>query len=97
MASMKRWEPYRSPGQGWQKNNSKNKNRNFEEIFFQIFFSHGEKENFEEYSLILEYAELSFPILNNYSAKKRRPYPRATVVGSKDRISYFILINMAME
>jgi hypothetical protein len=36
---------------------------------------HGEKENFEGYSLILEYAELSFPILNNYLAKKRRPYP----------------------
>jgi hypothetical protein len=29
---------------------------------------HGEKENFEEYSLILEFAELSFPSLNNYSA-----------------------------
>jgi hypothetical protein len=58
MASMKRWEPYRSPGQGWQKNNSKNKNRNFEEIFFQKkVFLHGEKENFEEYSLILEYAD----------------------------------------
>jgi hypothetical protein len=50
-------------------------------LFFQnLFFSHGEKENFEEYSLILEYAELSFPTLNNYSTEKRRPCPRAMVV-----------------
>jgi hypothetical protein len=49
-------------------------------FFFQFFFFlHGEKENFEEYSLILEYAELSFPILNNYLAEKRQPCPRATV------------------
>jgi hypothetical protein len=39
-----------------------------------------EKKNFEKYSLILEYAQLSFPILNNYSAKKHRPYPQATVI-----------------
>jgi hypothetical protein len=39
-------------GQGQQKNNSKNKNRNFEEIIFsKKVFLHGEKENFEEYSL----------------------------------------------
>jgi hypothetical protein len=66
-------------GVGSAKNNSKNKNRNFEEIFFSIFFLQGEKENFEEYSLILEYDELSFPILNNYSAEKCQPYPRAMV------------------
>jgi hypothetical protein len=47
-------------------------------LFFQKnVFLCGEKENFEEYSLILEYAELSFPILNNYSAEKHRPCPRA--------------------
>jgi hypothetical protein len=32
---------------------------------FQIFF-HGGKEDFEEYLLNLEYAELSFLILNNF-------------------------------
>jgi hypothetical protein len=40
---------------------------------------HGEKENFEEYSLFLEYAELSFAILINYLAEKNRPCPPATV------------------
>jgi hypothetical protein len=40
---------------------------------------HGEKENFEEYSLFLESAELTFAILINYSAKKNRTCPRATV------------------
>jgi hypothetical protein len=35
---------------------------------------HGEKENFEEYSLTL-----SFPILNNYLAEKRQPWPQAMV------------------
>jgi hypothetical protein len=49
-------------GIGLAKNNSKNKNQNFEEIIFSNYFLHGEKENFEEYSLLLEYAELSFPI-----------------------------------
>jgi hypothetical protein len=48
-------------------------------LFQKKVFLHGEKENFEEYSLILEFAELSFPILNNYLAKMRRPCPRATV------------------
>jgi hypothetical protein len=34
-------------------------------LFFQNkSFLQGEKETFEEYSLILEYAELNFPILN---------------------------------
>jgi hypothetical protein len=71
---------YRSPGQGRQKNNSKNKNRNFEEIIFSIlFFLHGEKENFEEYSIFLESAELSFAILINYSARKWRTCPQTTV------------------
>jgi hypothetical protein len=36
---------------------------------------HGEKEDFEEYSLNLEYAELSFPILNNYLAERPQPCP----------------------
>ena len=59
---------------------AKNKNQNFEETIFQKKkFAHGEKENLGDYSLILEYAELSFPILNNYSTKKRQPCPRATV------------------
>jgi hypothetical protein len=40
---------------------------------------HGEKENFEEYSLFLESAELSFAILINYSARKWRTCPRTTV------------------
>jgi hypothetical protein len=47
-----------------------------------MVFLHGEKENFEKYSLILEFAELSFPSLNNYSAEMRRPYPRATIYAS---------------
>jgi hypothetical protein len=67
-------------GQGRQKNNSKNKNRNFEEIIFsKKSFLYGEKENFEEYSLFLESAELSFAILINYSARKWRTCPRTTV------------------
>jgi hypothetical protein len=41
---------------------------------------HGEKEEFEEYSLFLEYAELSFAILINYSTEKNRTCPRATVL-----------------
>jgi ribosomal protein RSM22 (predicted rRNA methylase) len=40
---------------------------------------HGEKENFKEYSLNLKYAELSFPILNNYSAEMCQPCPHATI------------------
>jgi hypothetical protein len=43
------------------------------------FFLHGEKENYIEYSLNLEYAKLNFPILNNYLAEKCRLCPRATV------------------
>jgi hypothetical protein len=60
-------------GQDRQKNNSKNKNRIFEETNFQ-FFLQGEKENFEEYSPNLAYAELSFPTLINYSAGRCRTY-----------------------
>jgi hypothetical protein len=41
---------------------------------------HGEKENFEEYSLFLESAELSFAILSNYLARKWRTCPQTTVV-----------------
>jgi hypothetical protein len=67
-------------GQGRQKNNSKNKNRNFEEIIFsKKVFLHGEKENFEEYSLFLESTQLSFAILINYLARKWRTCPRTTV------------------
>jgi hypothetical protein len=52
-------------------------------LFFQKkVFLHGEKENFEEYSLFLESAELSFAILINYSAEKNRSCPRATVCGN---------------
>jgi hypothetical protein len=68
-------------GQGRQKNNSKNKNRIFEIIFYSILiFLYSEKENFEEYSLNLEFAKFSFPILNNYLVEKRRPCPRAIVM-----------------
>jgi hypothetical protein len=49
-------------------------------LFFQKkVFLHGEKENFEEYSLFLESAELSFAILIYYSARKWRTCPRTTV------------------
>jgi hypothetical protein len=61
---------YCSPGAGSAKNNSKNKKR----------ILYGEKENFEEYSLNLESAELSFPTLINYSAGKCRTYPQTMVV-----------------
>jgi hypothetical protein len=69
---------YRSPGAGSAKNkNSKNKNRNFEEIIFsKKSFLHGEKEDFEEYSLFLESAEFNFDILINYLAEENRPYPK---------------------
>ena len=56
------------------------KNQNFKEIIVSKFFLHGEKDNFEEYSLILEFAKLNFPILNNYLAVMCRPYPRAIVL-----------------
>jgi hypothetical protein len=46
------------------------------------FFLYGEKEDFEKYFLNLEYAALSFPILNNYSTERRQPYPQATVLYS---------------
>jgi hypothetical protein len=50
-------------------------------LFFQKkVFLHGEKENFEEYSLFLESAELTFAILINYSAEKNQTYPRAMVI-----------------
>jgi hypothetical protein len=63
------------------KYNSKNKNQNFEEITFSNFiFLQGDKENFEEYLLILEYAKLSFPILNNYLGEKHESYSQAMVV-----------------
>jgi hypothetical protein len=58
-------------------------------LFQKKVFLHGEKENFEEYSLILEFAELSFPILNNYLAEMCRPCPRATVYGGKARVKDF--------
>jgi predicted patatin/cPLA2 family phospholipase len=37
---------------------------------------HGEKEDFVEYFLNLEYAKFTFPILKNYLAKKYQSYPR---------------------
>jgi hypothetical protein len=51
-------------------------------LFFLKVFLHGEKENFEEYSLFLEFAELSFAILINYSARKWRTCPRTMVYDS---------------
>ena len=57
-----------------QKNNSENKNQIFEKKEFS-FFLHGEKENFEEYSLNLAFAKLSFPTVINYSAGKCRTCP----------------------
>jgi hypothetical protein len=53
-------------GQGRQKNNSKNRCQNFSQIIFFNFFLHSKKENFEEYSLNLASAKLSFPTLINY-------------------------------
>jgi hypothetical protein len=66
-------------GQDRQKNNFENKNQIFEKKYFQTFFLHGEKENFEEYSLNLASAELSFPILINYLEGKCQMCPRTTV------------------
>jgi hypothetical protein len=57
-------------------------------LFQKKVFLHGEKENFEEYSLILEFPELSFLSLNNYSAEMRRPCPR----GYSIQISYEFLL-----
>jgi hypothetical protein len=56
-------------------------------FFFQFFFLHGEKENFEEYSLFLEFAKLTFAILINYSAEKNRTCPRATVLPPPNSIT----------
>jgi hypothetical protein len=67
-------------GQGWQNNNFKNRCRNFSEIIFFKFFLYGKKENFEEYSLNLAFAKLSFPTLINYSVGRCRTCPRPTVV-----------------
>jgi hypothetical protein len=54
-------------------------------LFFQKkVFLHGEKENFEVYYLILEYAELSFLFKNNYPTEKRRPCPQAIVCAIKN-------------
>jgi hypothetical protein len=67
-------------GHDRQKNNSKNKNQIFEIFFlFKICFLHGEKENFEEYSLNLASDELSFPSLINYSTGKCQTYPQTTI------------------
>jgi hypothetical protein len=67
-------------GQGRQKIIPRIKTKILRKLFFQNkSFLYGKKETFEEYSLILEYAELSFPILNNYLAEKRQPCPRAMV------------------
>jgi hypothetical protein len=52
-------------------------------------FLYGEKENFEEYSLFLESAELSFAILINYLAEKNRPCPRTTVVVFGQILAHF--------
>jgi hypothetical protein len=47
---------------------------------------HGEKEDFEEYSINLKYAKLNFPILDNYSAEKHQPYLQATILKKKQLI-----------
>jgi hypothetical protein len=74
---------YCSPGPWSAKKNSKKKTEISRKLLFQKkVFLDGEKKNSEEYSLILEFAELSFPILNNYSAEMRRPCPRATVINT---------------
>jgi hypothetical protein len=58
-------------GQDRQIINSKNKNQILgKNIFSKKSFLHGEKENFEEYSVYLEYAKLSSTILINYSIGK---------------------------
>jgi hypothetical protein len=51
---------------------------------------YSEKENFEEYPLNLEYAELSFPILNNYLVERRRPCPRAMVYKVLNHVEIFL-------
>jgi hypothetical protein len=67
--------------QGRQKIILKIKTKILRKLFFQKkVFLHGEKENFEEYSLFLESAELTFAILINYSAEKNQTYPRAMVI-----------------
>jgi hypothetical protein len=67
-------------GQDRQIINSKNKNRILgKNFFFLISFLHGEKGNFEEYSLYLESTEFSFATLINYLTSKCRTYPRSTV------------------
>jgi hypothetical protein len=60
-------------------------------LFFQKkVFLHGEKENFEKYSLFLESAELTFAILINYSAEKNQTCPRATVFSGLFLRVYFL-------
>jgi hypothetical protein len=60
-------------------------------LFFQKkVFLHGKKEKFEEYSLFLESAELSFAILINYSAEKNQTCPRATVCACAHVNSFYI-------
>jgi hypothetical protein len=49
----------------------------------------GEKEDFGEYSLNLEHAKLSFPILNDYLVERHRPCPRAMV----HQITMFAMIH----
>jgi hypothetical protein len=67
-------------GQDRQIINSKNENQILgKNIFSKKSFLHGEKENFEEYSLYLESTEFSFATLINYSTSKCRTYPRSTV------------------
>jgi hypothetical protein len=82
IAYAKQNNEYKSLEVALAKKKSKNKNQIFEEKVFQIFL-HGEKEDFEKYSLNLEYVELNFPILNNYSTEKCQSCPRATVVRPK--------------
>jgi hypothetical protein len=74
-------------GQDRQIINSKNKNQILGKNIFSIFFKNGEKENFEEYSLYLEFSEFSFATLINYSTGKYQTYPQSTVLGGN---IYFI-------
>jgi hypothetical protein len=48
-------------------------------IFSKKCFLHGEKENFEECSLYLEFAELIFAILINYLTYKCQTCPQTIV------------------
>jgi hypothetical protein len=61
-------------------------------LFQKKVFLYGEKENFEEYSLILEFARLNFPILNNYLVEMHWPCPWATVYCKMDYCVFWVVM-----